>query len=288
MIDPSAIAPALAPIGIVVTGEPMQVASGWESRIFRVDTAGPTLAVRVFADPDPARAASEAEVIGAVRAAGYPVPAVHGLVSVDDHPAILLDFIDGRALWDDDSPFPADQVDELCRRLMDRLHGIEVDPSPDPLGWLREGSRRAVEQHPVFEPYVVTLWQHEPDDARSAWCHLDMHPGNVLWDGSPWVVDWTSARVTDPRLDLGWSRLLAEMYEPASARHFESTDGSEWWDAVCGLRRLVIVASMLAGDAHAADDLDEHLPRMRVPADWIERGTGIPIPDVGSLLGAPT
>lgn len=284
MIDPEAIAPALAAVGLEAMTSPGLVASGWESHIYRTETTGPTVAVRVFAERDPVRADREAAVIDTLRAAGYPVPAVHGRVDVGGHPAVVLDFIDGPALWSEDSPMSEDAADRLCRELLDRLHSIPVDPVADPLGWLRLGSANARDQLPAFRRWIDALWEREPEDTRAAWCHLDMHPGNVLWDGEPWVVDWTSAQVTDPRLDLGWSRLLSEMYAPDGAHHFVADDGSDWWDAMCGLRRLVIVAWMLAGGDHAADDLEEHIPAMRVPATWLARGTDIPIPDVESLL----
>lgn len=52
-----------------------------------------------------------------------------------------------------------------------------------------------------------------------------------------------------------------------------------------GIACLVTVADMLANGEHAAgDDFTDGLEVMRVPAEWLERGTDVPVPDVGALL----
>lgn len=219
----------------------------------------------------------------AVSESGYPVPTVHGLTEVDGHPALVMDFIDGPTL--EHSGWPNEQVAALCIRLMHELHAVSAPSTTDPLSWLREGSARVSEHMPQFAPHVSALWTEEPGDVHGVYCHLDFHPANVLWNGSPWVIDWTSGRITDPRLDFAWTRLLAAMYDPTWLQWLTTDEDESWFEAAMGMRRLATVAEMLATGTHAAgSELVDQIEAMRVPADWLERRTEIPIPDVRKLL----
>lgn len=285
---PDEVADGLRRLGIDSTAEPVLVANGWESRVFRCESDRGTVAARVFADPDPERARHEAGVMRTLGGLGYPVPAIHGLGAVAGSPLVVMTFVDGPNLWE--AAWPDADVPELCARLLARLHALPVtEVTDDPLRWLRVGARRAADAMPRFEPYVVALSEAEPRDIVVARCHLDFHPGNVLWDGSPWVIDWTGARVTDRRLDLAWSRLLAEMYAPGWAAWFSPDGDDRWFEGAMALRRLVTVAEMLATGRHAAGEgLVDHLEAMRVPAAWLEGSTGVPVPSVTGLLYGDT
>jgi aminoglycoside phosphotransferase (APT) family kinase protein len=40
-------------------------------------------------------------------------------------------------------------------------------------------------------------------------CHGDLHPFNLLVDGKRWtIIDWSTAVVTDPHYDLGFTTLM--------------------------------------------------------------------------------
>lgn len=282
-VPPEAVATALGEIGIGVEGVPLLVANGWESHIYRCETAHGPVAARVHAATDPTRARREAEVMTLLGQLEYPVPPILGLTTALGHPVLAMTFIDGPNL--DEVDWPGEQVTDVCVRLMADLHGLpNPEGSDDPLRWLRDGLARALESLPGFRPHVDALLAGTPSDLQAAICHLDFHPGNVVWDESPWVVDWTSAQVTDPRFDRAWSRLLAEMYAPERAASFASPTDDRWFEAVMGLRRLITVAGMLAGESHAAgDEIRSQLHLMRTPAAWLERGTGIPV-DIAALL----
>ncbi len=286
--DPDSLEHALRSIGFEPSGRPVLAAHGWESHIYRCETSTGTVALRVHAREDPGPALHEAAVMTELADLGYPVPRVRGTTVVAGRQAIVMDFIDGPTLWDTDAATVGEPVGRACRRLLDRLHRLPVRRPDPPLAWVREGFTRAADALPAFRPFVSTLLAHQPSDVETAWCHLDFHPGNVLWAGGPWVIDWTSARATDPRFDLAWSRLLAEMYAPQWAGSFAAATSDPWFEAVMALRRLATVARMLGGSAHAAgDQLESHLAAMRVPAEWLEEGTGIAIRDVESLVRGP-
>lgn len=279
--DPVGVTEALDRMGIASRSVPVLAANGWESHVFRCDTTSGLLAVRVLSGSAQVRAAREAEIMRSLMVAGYPVPAVHGSTVVGDRPAVVMDFIDGPTL--ENSDWPNQRVAATCIDLMHRLHDLDAPSVRDPAEWLRDWTMRVSEFLPRFDPYIQALWAAEPARLRGTYCHLDFHPGNVLWNGSPWVIDWTSGRITDPRFDFAWSRLLAAMYEPGWLEWLPATE--EWFETAMALRRLVTVADMLASGDHAAgDDFTDGLDVMRVPAEWLERGTGVPVLDVGALL----
>lgn len=279
--DPGGVADALERLGFETLSVPVLAANGWESHVFRCDTTAGTLAVRVLSADAEIRARREAEIMDAVGKLGYPVPAVHASTTVFDRPALVMDFVDGSTL--EQTGWPNRRVAETCVELMRRLHALDSPPDGDPAGWLREGTDRVVERFRRFVPYVEALWAREPSRLSNAYCHLDFHPANVLWDGSPWVIDWTSGRITDPRFDFAWARLLAAMYDPSWLEWLPATE--EWFETAMALRRLVTVADMLATGSHAAgDDFADGLGAIQVAADWLEQGTGVPVPDVDALL----
>lgn len=279
--DPGRVADALERLGFEPRSVPVLVANGWESHVFRCDTAAGILAVRVLSGDADIRARREAEIMAAVGRLGYPVPAVHASTTVSDRPALVMDFVEGVTL--EHSGWPNQRVAETCVELMRRLHALHAPAVADPAGWFRDGTARAIEHFGRFTPYVEALWRTEPSDLRNAYCHLDFHPANVLWNGSPWVIDWTSGRVTDPRFDFAWTRLLAAMYDPTWLEWLPEAD--EWFETAMALRRLVTVADMLATGSHAAgEDLAEGISALQIAANWLERGTGIPVPDVNALL----
>lgn len=282
-IELAEVAAALAEAGLPVTQDPRHVARGWESNIYRCVTTHGALAVRVHAGTERATAEREAAMMSTLAELDYPVPRVHGLTTVGSHPALIMDFIDGTNLWT--GRHSVLQSAQMCRELMDRLHGLAAPSTDDPLAWLRAGTDRAVHAMPRFGRFADALWANPPADLRASYCHLDFHPGNVLWDGRPWVVDWTSGRITDPRLDLAWSRLLAAMHYPGAASVFSAAGEDPWFGTAMALRRLATVADMLGGSAHAVgDSLADELGDIAVAGEWLEAGTGVEVADVWTLL----
>ncbi|HVR31443.1 MAG TPA: phosphotransferase [Acidimicrobiia bacterium] len=282
-IEPSEVAAALARVGLLVTQDPRHVARGWESNIYRCETADGVLAVRVHAGTERATAEREAAMMSTLAELDYPVPGVHGLTTVRGHPALIMAFVDGTNLWA--GLHGVMESAQMCRELMNRLHRLAAPSADDSLAWLRAATDRVVHAMPRFVPFVDALWDDPPADLRVSYCHLDFHPGNVLWDGQPWVVDWTSGRITDPRLDLAWSRLLAAMHYPHAATVFSAADEDPWFDTAMALRRITTVANMLGGSAHAVgDSLADELGDIAVAGEWLEAGTGVEVRDVWALL----
>jgi aminoglycoside phosphotransferase (APT) family kinase protein len=90
---------------------------------------------------------------------------------------------------------------------------------------------------------------------------MDYHPYNILLrsDGAAFVIDWTSAQVSDYRLDLAWTLLLMSTYGNPEVRdlvlrEYERIAGHEaeqieFFEAAACLRRLVTIHISLSAGA---------------------------------------
>ena len=134
--------------------------------------------------PDERSFEREAVVMEHVRAAGYPVPAVHGLAPGE----MVLERIAGPTMLEDlgKRPWRLKTHARLLAELHDRLHRIDA---PEDLLAFRGASGTAV-------------------------LHLDLHPANVILSPEgPVVIDWTNARRGDPAADLALTWIVMAVFD---------------------------------------------------------------------------
>jgi aminoglycoside phosphotransferase (APT) family kinase protein len=172
--------------------------------------------LRLLKAPIPGQAEREAAAMTAAGAAGAPVPAVYGVVTVDERTGIVMERIEG-----------PDQLSVLGRRpwllqatgrllgdVHARLHETSLPPElPATRDWLKErigGSDLVPER---LAKVALRLLEELPDG--NALCHGDLHPGNVLLGREgPVVIDWTNVTRGDPMADVAWTRLLLRVARP--------------------------------------------------------------------------
>ncbi len=126
---------------------------------------------------------AEAEVMDHVRAAGYPVPAVHRVGPGE----MVLDRVTGPTMIADliQHPWRVDRHARLLADLHRRLHAI-----PAPAG---------------MRSFAA---------AGDAVLHLDLHPANVMLSPSgPVVIDWTNAAAGAPGADLALTWIVLRAFE---------------------------------------------------------------------------
>jgi len=137
---------------------------------------GPDRVLRRYRTPFDVR--PEAEIMGYLAQAGYPVPAVYDAAGPD----LVMERLDGRDMLADLArrPWLARRHGRTLADLHNRLHQIAA-----PAGW----------------PQVVG-----PGDKV---LHLDLHPGNVmLTSRGPVVIDWSNVRSGPAGADVAMAYLI--------------------------------------------------------------------------------
>lgn len=181
----------------------------------------------------------EAAIMRAVRAWGYPVPAVHEVSGPD----MVLDRIDGPTMLADlgRRPWMVWQHARTLGKLHRQLHGL---PAPD---WVP-----AYASHPAFaasapppatssDPASLSGGPVIPD----TFLHLDLHPDNVmLAPGGPVVIDWRNARRGDGAIDEATTWLIMATSEPPATGLKRQ--------AINVIRRLFVAALLRHIDREAA------------------------------------
>lgn len=196
--------PELDPLAILrVLGHPgpaqvFPVSGGADTAMWRIEQDGQIFALRVFRPEQAAMARREVSAMEMARAGSLPVPVVHIAGVWQDRPALLLTWMPGRPLAHELTArsWRSWSLGVALGRTQAAMHAIPV-----PSGHLGQ-------------PPSWVDWA-EPDDAlrylllkrageQNALLHLDLHPLNVLVQGSRLtaVLDWANARPGDPRADL--------------------------------------------------------------------------------------
>src|SRR5207302_2393230 len=180
------------------------------------DASRTTLVLRCYVRPElneeePDLAEREAAALRAAATVEIPTPA---LVAVDPTgasvgvPAVLMTRLPGRVLWDPKDPrrwlaslaglLPGIHEGDIQERGLGRYFNYGQD-SYEPPRWATKPAiwEKAVE---VFHGPVL--------DEDRCFIHRDFHPGNVLWKSRrlTGVVDWQSACVGPPSVDIGHCR----------------------------------------------------------------------------------
>jgi aminoglycoside phosphotransferase (APT) family kinase protein len=123
--------------------------------------------------------------------------------------------------------------------------------------------RQVIIQNKLAEFMEVAEWLEEriatvPNEQLSL-VHYDYHLGNIVLseEKKPFVIDWTVSRVTDYRIDLGWTLLLESTYEAYENRDIllnyyqafrtSRVSNIEFFEVVAALRRLVVMAISFSG-----------------------------------------
>ncbi len=195
------------------------------------DQARTDLVLRCYVRADlseegPDLAEREAAALRVMAVADVPTPR---LLAADPRgervgvPAVLMTRVPGRVVWE---PRSVDRWLPRLAAVLPAVHGAAVGEadsvgqyfnyeqlSYEPPRWATtpETWERAVE---VFHGPIL-------EDDR-AFIHRDYHPGNVLWDRADvaGVVDWQSACVGPPSVDIGHCRANFLLYAPELADRF--------------------------------------------------------------------
>ena len=154
----------------------------------------------------------EAQVTGALRKAGLPVPAVEGIVEVEGRLGIAFERVDGPSMLQVVRSKPW-RIRELGRKLAElhaAIHSCEMPELPSLKEGLEAGIRSAVGLPQDTRETVLRHLEHLPDG--NVVCHLDFHPDNVIMSSrGPVVIDWSNPRRGDRIADVASCSLLLRL-----------------------------------------------------------------------------
>ena len=151
------------------------------------------------------KAQNEYQALKGLHRVGYPVPKVHGFDP--EGPFIIMERVPGGTLSHTDIRAFTD--------LLVRLHRLDPEAvwPGRPAEPILAQAEALLQPHVEAAPLLAWFRAQAPSVAPgpAGVLHGDFHPGNVLRrpDGALVVIDWSGCRVGDPRLDLGWSLVLA-------------------------------------------------------------------------------
>lgn len=218
--------------------------TGWESEIFiytltygaKSDCNSVKRTLRLLTGADFSGAKDEYEILSLLHRVGYPVPQVYDLGEPKvgfGHPFIIMQCIQGGSFSNRFPKSPEDDLNPLRAfiSLFRSLHTIDWRPfvnNPDEIDPLGQPFFHFDRQLSIFSDFLTSFDLIDLDTAikwllgqrQKAGCkkasvvHYDFHPDNILEDeaGKLFVVDWTSAGISDYRFDLAWTLTLALAY----------------------------------------------------------------------------
>ncbi len=198
-----------------------------------------------FTDPDwddmPAIARNEATALAAVEATRVPAPRLLGAspdgTETEGVPSLLMTRAPGRVSL---TPLDIDAWIRQLAALLPPLHAGSIDawtPQPRDLDKLVvPASARRPDVWTAAKRVIAT----DPPSGDPAFVHGDYQHFNVLWSRGRLsaLVDWSSARMAPPDIDVGHCRLnLAVLSSVDIAERFRRAYESEagrrvepWWD----------------------------------------------------------
>ena len=191
----------------------------------------------------------EFRVMKALEGAGFPVP--HAVTLCEEDAVIgtafyLMDFVDGRILWDPALPeLPRDERGPIYEAMCDglaRLHSVDVAAAGlsdygRPGSYFARQLQRWTEQYRAsetgriedMERLIPWLGEHVPaDDGRVALVHGDWRIDNMIFDqASPRllaVLDWELSTLGHPFSDLAYQCMQWRLPNAGSFRGLGGID----------------------------------------------------------------
>lgn len=306
---------------------------GWESEIYAYTLTfgapgqrrNESRVLRLLTGAGLEGARNEYQVLSLLHQTGYPVPEVYALGEPSDglgKPFIIMQRIEG---GDFAGRFPHSPEDDLTPlrdfiALFRQLHTLDWRPhlpnsdqlSPPDQPYFHYDRILAMIAHyltnagfTMFTPlqdWLIGQRERVPCE-RSSVLHQDFHPGNILADaeGNLFVVDWSSAEISDYRFDLAWTLTLALAYRGEERwgmirDEYERQLGMpvpelKIFEVVAILRRLGTVMISLQAGAESLGMRPEAVESMRKDQEPLTRLyqrmcdiTGFSIPKVESWL----
>jgi aminoglycoside phosphotransferase (APT) family kinase protein len=197
--------------------------------IWRVDCPDGRFVARVLRPDDHESADHEMRMMRLARSAGLPVARPVASVRMGARPVLLLEWTPGRELTREihNRPWSALRLGELFGEQQAQIHQSRLEDAPS-ADWIDCFG-------PVDAPMRDRLEQVQ---RRPALLHLDYYPANLIFASGrlSGILDWTNARIGDPRADLARTWALMKFLFRAGRRRpvrrlSDDLFARGWWRA---------------------------------------------------------
>jgi len=303
-----------------------EINMGWETELFVFrsfyveDGAHKSrdLVLRVYSGENAAaKVVKEFNLMKRLKMVDYPVPHVYCFDQSGDvlgKPFLIMERIRGQTLnaTYQNKPEALQEYASQLMKLLVRLHTLNTSRFKESPGlktmrvqeYVNTLQNMCDEYTPWLNPIVDWLYEHMPRDSHGlSLCHMDFHGMNILLDmeNQPYVIDWGSSLISDPRLDLAWTLLLYNVFGGdvpyrALLDAYRSLVGETeylwFFEITAALRRIVDLAETISGGASSGLKLGA-LDLMRASRDsyyrvqgFIEARTGIRVQELDDLLSS--
>lgn len=279
------------------------------------------LILRIYPGDDAKeKSAKEFKVMAKLYEVGFPVPKVYHLEteqSTFGKPFVIMERIDGRSMGEiievSSEKTRKDMISLFCKMFVD-LHRLDIRPfvsdlsiAPDlsvyntknPYDYmthLLENFRRVMasfkKEESAFALFNQILdWLEKGKQSvpskRLSLIHFDYHSYNILIrdDGTPFVIDWTGSAITDYRVDLAWTLLLASTYGNPEMRNYiletyekiagGKVENIEYFEVVAATRRLGSIYLSLSEGAEKLGMRPEAVETMKQQTEHVEAVIGV-------------
>jgi aminoglycoside phosphotransferase (APT) family kinase protein len=185
-----------------------RIASGIMSEVFAY---GPGRVVKRYRGGCTfAQARREAEAAGVAHSAGVRTPVALEVVTINNHPGIVFERVDGPAMLDALMIPRYGGAHALAVQLADlhaTVHAARASDLPPLRDRLRERIAQAFGLADDARSAALAALGRLPDG--SSLCHGDFQPGNVVMSPEgPTVIDWFDATLGDPAADVARTLLI--------------------------------------------------------------------------------
>jgi len=156
-----------------------------------------------------AAAEYEANLAGAVHAAGLPVPAVGEVIELDGRFGLEYERVEGTSMLDMifSRPWHYRRLAYQLADLQVEMHQLSVPGLPSQYDTLERKIRNAKPLPEKVRQTALDALGTLPKESKL--CHGDFHPGNILLtQHGAVIIDWIDASSGSPLLDVARSTLL--------------------------------------------------------------------------------
>jgi aminoglycoside phosphotransferase (APT) family kinase protein len=186
-----------------------KIAEGREAEIYAWEDGA---VLRLLRNPNGQRQIEwERRAMEAARAAGVSVPAVLGVTEALGRPGMIMERVEGVDLLTQvgQRPWVIFRFAPLAGALHAALHAVAAPETVPPL---KPALRGRIESGAVparFVRFALSALAALPEGDRV--CHGDFHPGNIIANGRPVIIDWTNVTRGDPDADVARTELMSRM-----------------------------------------------------------------------------